>query len=49
MLDQILIKQALAYEDYEFYRRVGDWALAEDAWEMVLYYQQRIATLTQEH
>lgn len=49
MLDQILIKQALAYEDYEFYRGVGDWALAEAAWEMVLYYQQRIVVLTQEH
>lgn len=46
-LDTVLTKQADSYADYEFYNSIGDFNMAQDSWEMVLYYQKRIQQLTQ--
>jgi hypothetical protein len=47
-LETVLDKQADSYADYEFYNSVGDVGMAQESWDMVLYFQQRIAELTQE-
>lgn len=48
-LTTVLEKQADSYADYDFYNSIGDTGMAQNSWAMVLYYQQRIVELTQEH